>query len=186
MATTARRLTIVELEALPEEQPGDRHELIAGALVVTPVPIRKHQLISGNISFALELLVREHHLGRLYAVPTGVRLHPDTLLIPDICYVGRAKLPIIDPKVIDVAPDLVIEILSPGTRQRDLTLKRELYERFGVQEYWIVDPVRETVMVLALTGERYEPVPTGEEGQVRSRVLPELTLTLADIFANVS
>ena len=63
------------------------------------------------------------------------------------------------PKTIDAAPDLVVEILSPGTRRRDLTTKRELYARFGVQEYWIVDPEARTVTVLALVGDKYEPVP---------------------------
>ena len=79
----------------------------------------------------------------------------------------------------------MVEILSPGTRRRDLDIKQALYARFGVQEYWIVDPDAETVRVLALAGDQYEPVAPGEGGAIASRVLPGLTLALNDVFAGV-
>jgi Uma2 family endonuclease len=79
----------------------------------------------------------------------------------------------------------VIEILSPGTRRRDLTIKRELYERFGVPEYWFVDPDATTLAILTPRDGRYEPVPLGDRGGIRSRVLPDLKLTLDQVFANV-
>lgn len=90
------------------------------------------------------------------------------------------------PDTIDAAPDLVVEILSPRTRRRDLTTKRDLYARFGVQEYWIVDPDARTVTVLALTGDRYETVPLTDEGIIQSRVLPGLTLAPAAIFVGIA
>ena len=83
------------------------------------------------------------------------------------------------------APDLVLEILSPGTRRRDLEIKRALYARFGVQEYWIVDPDARTLSVLALASDKFQPVPGGEGGAITSLVLPGLTLALKDVFAGV-
>jgi Uma2 family endonuclease len=184
MAITARRLTIDDLDNIPEEHEGDRHELIDGELVVTPVPILRHQRISSNIVYALEQHVREHQLGLVDSAPTGVRLAPDTLLIPDACFVSNAQLGIRSEKTIDGPPDLVVEILSPGSRQRDLELKRALYARFKVPEYWIVDPDERMVIVLTLTGSAYEQIPGESDGTITSRVLPELALKLKQVFAN--
>ena len=91
----------------------------------------------------------------------------------------------VGPKAVDAPPDLVVEILSPATRQRDLTTKREIYARFGVREYWIVDLDARTVTILALAGNTYRPVPGGEGGAIQSRVLPELRLTLEAVFEGV-
>ena len=185
MATTARRLTFDDLELIPEGHEGERQELIDGQLVVTPPPAMNHQSISSNLVYALERFVREQDLGRVYAAPTGIRFTPNNVLIPDIMFIARNRFHIRGPKTVDAPPDLVVEILSPGTRQRDLTVKRDLYARFGVREYWVVDPEARTVTVLTLTGDRYEPVPPGDEGAIASRVLPGLTLALNDVFAGV-
>ena len=186
MAITARRLTFEDLELIPEEQEGDRHELIDGELIVTPVPVTKHQIISMNLIRVLDRHVHTASLGMVLPAQTGVRLTPDNLLIPDIVFVAKDRLHVIGAKTIDAAPDLVVEILSPGTRRRDLTTKRDLYARFGVQEYWIVDPDTRTVTVLALTGDTYETVPLTNDGMVQFRVLPGLALALTEIFAGIT
>ncbi len=186
MATTARRLTCEELELLPEEHEGDRQELIDGELVVTPVPIIKHQIVNGNITFALEQHVRDGGLGMVFSPPTGIRFSPHNLLIPDVSFVARDRLHILGTKTIDGTPDLVVEILSPGTRRRDLETKREVYARFGVREYWIVDPEARTVTVLALANDHYEVVTPEDEGAVESRVLPGLKLALQGVFTGVA
>ncbi|HEU0116257.1 MAG TPA: Uma2 family endonuclease, partial [Thermomicrobiales bacterium] len=85
---------------------------------------------------------------------------------------------------IDAAPDLVVEVLSPGTRERDRGPKRALYARFGVREYWLVDPDARALTVFALRGERLEPQPLAED-VVRSGVVPDLAIPLADVFADV-
>lgn len=185
MATTTSRLTYGDLEAIPQERPGDRHELIDGELFVTPSPAPAHQIVSANIAYALMHHVRENTLGAVLHAPTDIRLTPDNVLIPDIMFISRERLHIIGPKTIDAAPDLVVESLSPGTRRRDMDVKRNLYARFGVQEYWIVDPKAQTVVVLALTGDRYDPLTIGEDGVVHSHVLPELRLTIAQIREGV-
>ena len=182
MATTARRLTFEDLELIPEEHEGDRHELVDGELVVTPPPATKHQTVSSNLVYALEQIVRDQRLGRVYTAPTGIRFTPDTVLIPDIIFVAQDRFHIIGPQTIDAPPDLVVETLSPGTRRRDLKVKRELYARFGVREYWIVDPDARAVTVLALTGDKYEMVPLRDDAMIQSRVLPGLSLTLSGVF----
>jgi Uma2 family endonuclease len=185
MAITARRLTVEDLETIPEEHEGDRHELIDGELVVTPVPVTKHQTVSSNLVYALEQHVRNNSLGTVRAAPTGVRLAADTLVIPDACFVASDRLGIFGEKTIDGPPDLVVEILSPGTSRRDLTTKRELYARFKVPEYWIVDPDAKTVTVLALGSDHYEPVPLRADGTVVSRVLSDLVLSLQEVFSGI-
>ncbi len=79
----------------------------------------------------------------------------------------------------------MVEILSPGTRRRDLTVKRDLYARFGVREYWIADPAARTVEVLERIGISFTPVPLLDEGMILSRVLPELRLTLEMVFEDI-
>jgi len=106
-------------------------------------------------------------------------------LIPDLCFILKHRLDVIGPKAIAGTPDLVVEILSPGTRRRDLSVKRALYAEFRVPEYWVVDPEERTVTVLALAGDRYESVPIEEDGMIRSRVLSGLTLGLPAVFKSL-
>ena len=179
------RLTYHDLETVSEGHPGDRHEIIDGELVVTPSPAPMHQILSRDLFRLLDRHVRVGDLGEVLYAPIDIRLTPDNVLIPDIIFIVRDRLHIIGPSTIDAPPDLVVEILSPGTRQRDLTTKRHLYARFGVQEYWIVDPDARTLTVLALAGDKFEPVPAGEGGAIASRVLPGFTLVLKDVFAGI-
>jgi Uma2 family endonuclease len=186
MATISRRLTVADLDLIPEEHEGDRQELIDGELIVTPVPIMKHQIVSMNIVSALDRHVRDQRLGWVFHAQTGIRFSSDNLLIPDIIFIAANRRHIFfGKKTIDAAPDLVVEILLPGTRRRDLTIKRDLYARFGVQEYWIVDPGAESVTVLALVNDRYEPVARDAEGRIVSRVLLGLALNLDKVFEGV-
>ncbi|MFN8592301.1 MAG: Uma2 family endonuclease [Thermomicrobiales bacterium] len=186
MVTTAKRLTYDDLEDIPQEREGDRHEIIGGELIVTPAPIPAHQIISSNIIYALNHFVRGAKLGIVLPAPIDIRLTPDNVLIPDIVFVASDRSHVIGPRAIDAPPDLVVEILSPGTRQRDLTVKRALYARFGVREYWIVDPQARTVAVLALVDDRYDAIPATSAGALQSRVLPGLALTLDEVFEGVS
>lgn len=184
MATTFKRLTYNDLEAIPQRREGEWHEIIDGELIVTPAPIPFHQDVSGNIYDPLRSFVRARKLGKVYYAPVDVRLTPDNVLIPDIIFIARHRLHIVGPKTIDAAPDLVVEILSPGTRRRDLTVKRDLYARFGVQEYWIVDPESRMVQVLALVGGAFQEVPLLPGPTIQSRVLPGFALALDAVFAD--
>lgn len=185
MATTIKRLTYDDLESIPQEHEGDRHEIINGELVVTPSPIPVHQDVSANIFVALRQLVRAQKLGKVYYAPIDIRFTPDNVLIPDIVFVAHDRLHVIGSRAVDAPPDLVVEILAPGTRQRDLTVKRDLYAQFGVQEYWIVDPAARTVEVLERIGNSFQRVPLLDDGTIQSRVLPELRLPLETVFEDI-
>jgi Uma2 family endonuclease len=129
--------------------------------------------------------VRERGLGIALYAPIDIRFNPENVLVPDIIFIAQDWLHIIGPKTIEDAPDLVVEILSPSTRRRDLDIKRALDARFGLQEYWIVDPDARMLSVLALASDKFEPVPGGEGGAIASRVLLGLTLAVKDVFAGV-
>jgi Uma2 family endonuclease len=128
-----RPLTAADLEAMPDD--GHRYELIDGALVVTPSPSRRHQLVSSRLLVLLASTCPTDLL--VLAAPTDVRLAVDTVLQPDLLVVRRAEL---DQEAEPLHPLLVVEILSPSTRHIDLELKRARYQAAGCPAYWVVDP----------------------------------------------
>jgi Uma2 family endonuclease len=185
MATTVKRLTYFDLDTIPEQHEGDRHELIDGELVVTPSPAPRHQVIAKNLIFRLEQHIDERDLGTLIPAPIDVVLAPGDVLIPDVIFVRREERNAIGDRAIMSPPSLVIEILSPGTRRRDLNAKRLLYARYQVPEYWIVDPDARSVAVLSLIGGQYEEISHNADGTLRSLVLPDLILTVEAVFKGV-
>jgi Uma2 family endonuclease len=134
------------------------------------------RLTYDDFTYLLNQHVRPQRLGKIYAAPIDVRL------TPDIVFLSQERRHLVGPKTVDAAPDLVVEILSPGTRQRDLGVKRDLYARFGVQEYWIVDPDERSLTILSLRGDRFQFMPTGKDEKLISRLLPDLMIDLAETF----
>ncbi len=180
MATTAAGLTFRDLDRWANDDPDDRLEMINEELVVTP-PV-DHQSVSSNTVFAPERHLCPSRLGRAYAAPIGVRFTPDNVVQPDFVVVLAERLHIAGGNSIDGAPNLAVEILSPSTRVRDLGAKHDLSARFGVREYWGLDPSTATIRVLALDVDRFEGFPI-DGGIGRSRVLPGLAVAVADPFA---
>jgi Uma2 family endonuclease len=131
---------------LPDEP---RCELLYGRLPVTPAPTIRHQLLVLAIGRRLDDLARQRG-GCAVVSPVDVMLADHSIVQPDVIYVGRERASILRQRV-EGAPDLVVEILSPATARRDLGEKLRLYAEFGVVEYWIVDPDRETVTFLENT-----------------------------------
>jgi Uma2 family endonuclease len=179
---TAYRLTYRDWLQLPDD--GRLYEVLEGELFVAPPPSLDHQFASSNLHHHVGTFVRHAQSGRALAAPTGVRLDNDTVLEPDIVVVLREHADRLGEQVIEGPPDLVVEILSPATARRDALRKRRAYERHGVPEYWIVDPVARTVEVLVLHGERYRRDGIHAEGErFRSRVLVGFELDVAEVFA---
>lgn len=178
----ARRFTHDDVERMPQEREGDRHELIDGEIYVTPSPIPPHQSLLTEVGVLINDVARPGNLGRVYYAPIDVKPTPDAWVVPDLCFVARERLSIVGPSAIDGAPDLIVEILSPSTRGRDLAQKRALYERIGVREYWLLDPRDRTVTALVLRGGRYEALPL-VGGRIRSEVLPGLEIDVGALFA---
>lgn len=179
MAITPRSLTYDDLTEMPDD--GNRYEIIGGVLCVSPSPTEVHQSISFRLTLLVGNFVIAERLGKVYAAPFDVRLSEQDVVQPDLIFVSHSRLSIIGQSCIEGAPDLLIEILSPSTRDRDRTQKPRLYAVGGVPEYWLVDPEARTVTVLTLEHGTYRALPQ-EHGRVRSAVLPGFELDLAALF----
>jgi Uma2 family endonuclease len=179
----AYRLTYADWLDFPED--GRFYEIIDGELFVSPTPSIRHQDVSGNLYSFLRRHLKETNRGRIFYAPTGVRLSDERVVEPDLLVVLSEHNDLIGTQIIDGAPDLVVEILSPGTAGRDLVMKRELYARAGVAEYWIVDVEAGNIEVLALEREKSDYARFGlfRRGEtLRSPLLPELSIPLDEVF----
>lgn len=176
------KYTYEDYENFPDD--GNRYEIIDGEVYVTAAPFEAHQWAVGEVQAILRDHVRKHHLGRVYPAPLAIFLGPNDVYEPDVLYIARDRLRIIDGiGRVRGAPDLCIEVASPSTRERDRTVKFERYAHFGVQEYWIVDPDPQTVEVFVLDGGEYRLLAMAETGDyVRSRIFPGLELRASMLF----
>jgi len=178
------RLTYDDFLLFPDD--GRRHEIIDGEHYVTPSPNLRHQRIAGNLYWVIRAHLEEHPVGEIFFAPLDVVFSHFDVVEPDLLYVSRARAALVVTKLnLRGAPDLVIEIASPGTRRRDETIKRRLYERSGVAEYWIVDPQVDVVRVHRREGGSFARVVelSRERGdRLTTPLLPGLELALADIF----
>jgi Uma2 family endonuclease len=178
------KLTYDDFLHLPDD--GRRHELIDGEHYVTPAPIRKHQAIVMNLGSLIWIYLQQHPIGRVFGSPLDVILSDFDVVEPDLSFITHQRMREIEPSSwIKGAPNLVVEIVSPNTRKRDETIKRRLYERFGIDEYWVIDPELDTIKVYRRTADRYERTAelSVENGDVlTTSLLPGLDLPLAKIF----
>jgi Uma2 family endonuclease len=176
------RLTYDDLRELPDD--GKRYELLAGVLYMSPAPSLRHQSIV-TVFVGWLFLAQKAGYGRVFAAPVDVVLDPDTVVQPDVNFVRRERFDILTDANVQGAPDLVIEILSTGTRKRDLGAKRQLYAQFRVPHYWIVDPIGATVDRYRLDERgQYVAEPVLRAGDVlESSLFPEITLPVAMLFA---
>ncbi len=147
---TRIRMTADEYLALPESS--NFEELINGELIMTPLPLTAHQEINGNVYFLVRGLIPN---GKVFHPPTGVYFDDNNIPEPDIVWVAENSRCKIGEKLLEGAPDLIVEILSPSTARNDKVEKFQLYEKFGVPEYWIIDPVHKLIEVWVLDGGRY-------------------------------
>ena len=145
---TRTRINVGEYYQLPEYKRHDLIELINGEVIIGMPPILKHQLIVKRI-LALLTAVEARMGGIAFPAPTEVRLDDSNIFEPDVLYVQPDNLIITrrDEKRIIGAPNLIVEVLSPGTAKFDRQEKYQAYEKHGVNEYWIIDPVYEVIEV---------------------------------------
>ena len=182
-ASPGLKLTYDDFVLFPDD--GKRHELIDGEHFVTPSPNMRHQQISMNLTLMIGGWLEAHPQGRLFYAPFDVVFSRFDVVEPDVLYVSNERSNVLTPPNVQGAPDLVIEIGSPSTRQRDETIKRRLYERSDVIEYWIVDPDIEVVRVYRRSGDTFaRPTELSREaGDVlTTSLLAGLELPLARVF----
>jgi len=139
---------------LPDD--GKRHEIIEGDHYVNPAPSTYHQTVSRRIQFELYAKIELTGLGEVYDAPVDLQVGDHNIIQPDIVVVLNERKTIITPTKIKGIPHLVIEILSPSSIENDRNLKRDVYERTGIGEYWIVDPFEHKLEQLVLMDGKYQ------------------------------
>lgn len=174
-------LTYADWLEAPEQD--GLYEILAGELILTPSLTLSHQRIMGELLFAIDSHLRLSSRGKVFPVRTSVRLSNEDIVQPDIVVVLAEHYDRLEELCIGGPPDLVAEILSPESAERDRGAERALYERSGIPEYWIVDPKATTVQVLALVGNTYREAALYRRGDtLRSALLPGLEIPVYEIF----
>jgi Uma2 family endonuclease len=179
------RLTYDDL--LVFEGDGLRHELIDGEHYATPAPNTRHQRLVGRLHASFVFYLREHpEAGEAFLSPVDVLFSEFDVVEPDLLFIAADQQEIVTAKYVRGAPAIVIEILSPGTRKRDETIKYRLFERVGVREYWLVDPDFDCVTVHRRAPDGMLPrvaVLTAAAGDTLvTPFLPGLAIALIDLF----
>ena len=163
---------------------GGRWELIDGvAYAMAPAPSLQHQGVLVELLYKLRSFL-EGKPCRVFVAPFDVRLNADTdddiVVQPDIAIVcDSSKL---DEKGCVGAPDMVIEVISPSSLRHDKLVKFQLYQKYGVREYWVVDPDNKMVTVHILDNGKYDITVYGDENTVPARVLEGCKVNLREVF----
>lgn len=157
-------------------------ELINGEIFMSPAPSFTHQIVLGNLYDLLKLHARKNGGITMFA-PVDVFLDKKNVFQPDLLYVAKENLGIISERGLNSAPDLAVEIISPSNSFKDRNQKRRLYQKFGVKEYWIVDPGNKTLEIYDFTIEDTPILYLAEEGLVTSKLMPGLSFNFQDLFS---
>jgi len=180
---SSTKFTYEDYTLFPDD--GNRHELIDGNHYVTPAPRTKHQKISGTLHISLGSDVQKTKCGQLLAAPTDVVLSDFDVIQPDLLYISSGRTTIITEENIQGAPDLVVEILSDGSRKTDEIIQRKLYERYKIPECWIIDPELETVKIYRLSDQGYvrsAELSLESNSTLTTPLLPNWELSLQQLF----
>ena len=182
---SATKLTCDEFFAMFPEEDGVHRELIGGELFVTPSPSKRHQRLVLRLALSLGNHLEAHpEQGELFIAPFDVVMTRFDVVEPDLLVVLDDQSGILTERNIQGAPALAIEVLSPGTRKRDQTLKRQLFDSQGVREYWIVDPERNQIAVHRRAADRSFSAGTTLDASdtLTTSLLPGCSLALGKLF----
>lgn len=178
--SSQKKYTVRDYELLPEGSP---YQLINGDLVMTPAPTTYHQIILMNLSNEIYNYVRKHKLGQVIVSPVDVYFSDVETYQPDIVFIRNENLKIIGEKRIEAAPDLIIEILSESTAYYDLKHKKNVYEKTGVKEYWIVDPMDKNIETYENVNKEFIKLQKANINDViKSKVITGFALSAGEIF----
>ena len=185
-ASRAVKLTYDDFVLFPDD--GKRHELIDGEHYVTPSPNVRHQRILGTPHWLIRSHLETNPIGQVFFAPFDVVFSDFDVVEPDLLYLSNERAAqVLTELHAKGVPELVVEIASKGTRKRDETIKRRLYERTGVSEYWIVDPEIDVIRVYRLEGSTFgRPIELSRDANdtLSTVLLPALDMPLTRIFSN--
>ncbi|MBA3944325.1 MAG: Uma2 family endonuclease [Herpetosiphonaceae bacterium] len=174
--------TYTDYAAVPND--GHRYEVIEGVLYMAPAPGSAHQSANNLLQTYLTIHVQFTGLGRVFGPPFDVELAPGTVVQPDVTVVLAPNLGVVTPRGIVGAPDLVVEIASPGTATHDRSTKLHAYSGAGIREYWIADPHAYTVELLVLEHGSYRAAGVFQgKALLPSTVVPGLPVRVEQFFA---
>ncbi len=183
MATRRDRtiMTYDDYARLPDD--GKRYELFEGELLMAAAPNLAHQRVVVRLSGILDRWVRPRRLGEIFVAPCDVVLSPHTVLQPDIFFVSRERAAILRSENVQGAPDLVVEVISPSSAERDREIKRDLYAGYGVPYYWLVDPHQRIIEAYQLVEDRYRLVGRAAGDEVLTAPpFPDLAIRSAELW----
>lgn len=186
MDVQTKKMTYAEFQEIDfPENDTTIYELIRGEIVKRASPNTPHQRVSRKLVYLLEHYNLQKRVGELFHAPYDVYLDEENAGIqPDLVFVTAGRKSIIrDSNGIVGAPDLIVEIISKSTMDKDRVLKKDLYEEFGIPEYWIVAPRNRSIEVYRLDKNRYGLFAfAAEDGKIRSSVLPDFELDVKEVF----
>ncbi len=181
---SGRKFTYRDFLKFPDD--GRRHELIDGKHYVTAAPNLWHQRLSMRLTMAIGKYLESHPIGELFAAPADVVLSYYDIVEPDLLFVSIDQSDILTKKNVRGAPALLIEITSPSTRGRDRRLKRDLYARAGVREYWMVDYETTSIAVFRRSDDGdfslLMTLLASDSAVLTSPLLPDFALSLPTLF----
>ena len=181
----AVKLTYDDFVLFPDD--GKRHELIDGEHYVTPSPNTRHQQILSNLHWLIRSHLEANAIGQVFFAPYDVVFSDFDVVEPDLLYLSNERAAqVLTELHAKGVPELVVEIASKGTRKRDETIKRRLYERMGVSEYWVVDPESDVIRVSRREGSTFgRPIELSREGRdtLTTALLPGFEMPLTRIFS---
>ena len=173
--------TYDDYSSIPDD--GKRYEVVNGVLFMPPAPNIGHQETVGEIFAYLRDHLKQSKLGKVYIAPVDVELHPKTVVQPDVLVILTAHLERISASRVIGAPDLVVEVASPGTTGFDRRQKQDAYALAGVPEYWIVDPASHTVELLILENGAYHSLGIFQgQHTLPSTVVPDFPVSVEQFF----
>jgi Uma2 family endonuclease len=184
MIASLRPLTYDDLVDLPND--GQRYEIIGGVLLVNPAPTWNHHRVAGELYRLINDFARQTGEGTVVFAPFDVVLGAHDIVEPDLVFVASEQAPVHgEGHSFQGAPHLLVEVISPSSRQSDNVKKLALYARAGVLEYWIADPVLRTLVINVLEGGMYLLIQPDADGWFSSRALRGLRVDPSDIFAGL-
>ena len=175
--------TFQDLQSLPEWPKGPLLELITGELYLVPSPTPLHQDITRNLILKLSDYLKKNNIGKIYNAPVDVKLSNEDVVIPDLLFIANKNKSIIKEKFIEGTPDIVVEILS-SNKTRDLIEKYELYQKYKVKEYWVINPQEKTITIFTLLdNERYnDGVKANYSDKIQTTIFEGLSCTLEELM----